>query len=53
VDTFFNDFDTSKRYTDAGVRVRTGSSTDTPESNTVVIEIGGPPDPNVIWDDSP
>jgi len=53
VDTFFNDFDTSGRYTDAGVRVRTGSQSDTEDSHTVVIEIGGPPDPNVIWDDSP
>jgi len=53
VDTFFNDFDTSGQYTDAGVRVRTGSQSDTKDSHTVVIEIGAPPNPNVIWDNSP
>ena len=53
VDAFFNDFDTSGQYTDAGVRVRTGSRSDTEESHTVVIELGEPPDPDNVWDDSP
>ena len=50
VDTFFNDFDTSGRYTDAGVRVRTKFQTGTEDSHTVVVEIGEPPDPENVWD---
>ena len=53
VDTFFNDFDTSGRYTDAGVRVRTGTFEDTPDFFTTHTEIGGKPDPeDVDWAES-
>lgn len=53
VDTSFYDLDSRGKYTDAGVRVRTGSQSDTEDSHTVVIEIGEPPDPENVWDDSP
>jgi hypothetical protein len=53
VDTSFYDLDSRGKYTDAGVRVRTGSRSDTKDSHTVVIEIGEPPDPENVWDDSP
>ena len=53
VDTFFNDFDTSGRYTDAGVRVRTGTLEDTPDFFTTHTEIGARPDPeDVDWAES-
>ena len=50
VDTSFYDLDSNSKYTHAGVRVRTGSQSDTEESHTVVIEIGEPPDPESVWD---
>jgi len=53
VDTFFSDFDTGGEYTDAGVRVRTGTREDTPDLFTTVTRIGERPDPdNVDWADS-
>ena len=53
VDNFFNDFDTSGRYTDAGVRVRTGTREDTPDLFTNYTEIGTEPDENDVgWADS-
>ena len=53
VDTFFNDFDTSNQYTDAGVRVRTGTFEDTPDFMTSTAELGTRPDPNdVDWAES-
>ena len=53
VDTFFNDLDTSGQYTDAGVRVRTGTFEATPDFMTSTAEVGVRPDPdNVDWAES-
>ena len=53
VDTFFNDLDTSGQYTDAGVRVRTGTFEDTPDFMTSTAELGTRPDPDdVDWAES-